>query len=251
MNFKELLKLARSAAYRREKGLTLLTGRILISEYLEMHKSVPFLFYSLAEGKETEGSPFHESVNAEIKTRLRSFEVKGITDEPAPQGLIAVVPIPKPKFNMANYLLVPHRIRDPRNLGAMIRLASAFGFKVYPVESCDPYGLEVLRCARGMHLSKRDVIIDTRLESYYRIGAELPNKLKTILKPGLVQITKKVPENTPIALVMGGETTGLDNQIAFDAHAMIGTVDGVSLNVSTAAAILMSRLMFSNKSNTP
>lgn len=140
-------------------------------------------------------------------------------------------------------LLVLDGVADPGNLGTMIRTALAAGFTgaILTPNCCDPYNDKVLRASKGLALrfwySKKDIpeIKELIVGSEYQIVvADLKGKPLGVIKK------KK------IALIVGAEGSGISQD--FRSLGMVATLPmapGVeSLNVATAAAILMYRMSY-------
>lgn len=80
----------------------------------------------------------------------------GLTDTATPPGLLAVLPQPRlPAPTPLTWALALDRVRDPGNLGAMLRTAWAAGVQaVYVLPECaDVFSPKVLRAAMGAHFS--------------------------------------------------------------------------------------------------
>lgn len=80
--------------------------------------------------------------------------MKSISETEAPQGILAVLeftnlPIP----NKSNFILIPDQIRDPGNLGTLLRSAAASGVQavLLPPETTDAFAPKVLRSGMGAH----------------------------------------------------------------------------------------------------
>lgn len=91
-----------------------------------------------------------------------------LTDVPHPQGILAVVPmpaesnLPEASSGRAPLLLIVDAVRDPGNLGTLLRSAAGAGSDhvVITPETVDPYHPRAVRAAMGAHvrvaLSHRD-----------------------------------------------------------------------------------------------
>lgn len=83
-----------------------------------------------------------------------------LTDVPHPQGILAVVPmlsepdVPLPSGAQNPLLLIIDGVRDPGNLGTLLRSAAGSGVShvVIGPESVDPYHPRAVRAAMGAHL---------------------------------------------------------------------------------------------------
>jgi len=80
-----------------------------------------------------------------------------ISDTVTPQGIVGVMPMPEPLLALAQsatLLLVLDNIRDPGNLGTILRTAQATCVEAVVLSrGCvDPYSPKVVRAAMGAHL---------------------------------------------------------------------------------------------------
>ena len=80
--------------------------------------------------------------------------MKSISETEAPQGILAVLEqtqLPLP--DSPNFILIPDRIRDPGNLGTLLRSAAAAGVQtvLIPPETTDAFAPKVLRSGMGAH----------------------------------------------------------------------------------------------------
>ena len=84
----------------------------------------------------------------------------GLTDVPHPQGILAVVPmleepeVPVPSAALFPLILVIDGVRDPGNLGTLLRSAAGAGVDhvVIGPETVDPYHPRAVRAAMGAHV---------------------------------------------------------------------------------------------------
>ena len=77
-----------------------------------------------------------------------------ITDTQSPQGIVGVFPRPQPTYPLdAGRVLILDALRDPGNLGTMLRTAAGAGVQaVVLAPGCvDPYNPKVLRGGMGAH----------------------------------------------------------------------------------------------------
>lgn len=80
--------------------------------------------------------------------------MKSISETEAPQGILAVLEqtqLPLP--DSPNFILIPDQIRDPGNLGTLLRSAAAAGVQtvLIPPETTDAFAPKVLRSGMGAH----------------------------------------------------------------------------------------------------
>ena len=167
-----------------------------------------------------------------------------VADAAAPQPCAAVIEgVPGGLGNLgdAHFVIVIDRIQDPGNLGAVIRVAEACGADavILTGASADPFGPKAMRGATGS--SFRIPVLEC---------ADPLDAFAALRERGLVVATTTPhggedfarcnwPER--IALVLGNEAQGLDEEVASqgDLKIMIPMAPGPeSLNLSVAAGIL-------------
>ncbi|MBF0437768.1 MAG: 23S rRNA (guanosine(2251)-2'-O)-methyltransferase RlmB [Magnetococcales bacterium] len=139
-------------------------------------------------------------------------------------------------------LLLLDNVEDPRNLGAILRSAEAFGVEavVLPRDRTAPLSGVAIKVSSGA-AERVDVV---RVTNLARAMVEL--KERGVVLVGLDGEANRVLEDGalhgPLALVLGGEGKGLRRltRERCDAMLSIPMVGGVgSLNVSTAAGIAL------------
>jgi TrmH family RNA methyltransferase len=159
---------------------------------------------------------------------------------------LAIFPFPQHSFANARRILVLDGIKDPGNLGTLIRTADWFGFKeVYCITgSADVYNPKTVQSTMGsiarINIAYADAqeVYDTVKDSHRLLSADMQG-----LSLGDF---KQAPEEC-IALVMGSESHGPSDFWKDKAQAITiektNSQSGIdSLNVAVAGAILMARL---------
>jgi len=137
---------------RRKEGLIVLEGlRLVRDALLSGHKPL-FLLTT---------SDFHDaSVSGLIRAAgVEAIEVdeavmQHVSDTQQPQGILGVFPMPKAALpNRLSHILILDSIRDPGNLGTILRTAAAAGVDAVLLSpTCaDPYNPKVLRGGMGAH----------------------------------------------------------------------------------------------------
>jgi TrmH family RNA methyltransferase len=128
-------------------------------------------------------------------------------------------------------------VQDPDNVGALIRSASAFGFRhiILSQKSADLYNEKVIRASKGAifdcYIERKNLVFslpELKQKGYQIVGADAHEK-------GQPKYDQKV------VLVMGNEGHGLQAEIKdlCDDYVTIKTDYVESLNVSVAGGILM------------
>jgi TrmH family RNA methyltransferase len=176
---------------------------------------------------------------------LREGVLARLADAVSPQPIVACLQGQPGSLDElsdgAGFVLVAHRIADPGNLGALMRIAEACGADAVVVtgSSADPFGPKALRGSAGSALRLAILEHDDGLEALARLRAR-----------GLVVVSTSPHEGedfahltwpAKVALVLGNEAHGLDEELlrAGDVAVQIPMASGVeSLNLSVAAGIL-------------
>lgn len=169
-------------------------------------------------------------------------EMRAISDTLSPQGFLLVCE--EPSWTAAAALeggriLVLDRIRDPGNLGALLRTAAALGMDgaLTLDGSVDLWGTKAVRASAGaaFHLPVAELAWPDAERELGRIGARILVADSSGDAP---------PEEwpSPSALVVGGENQGARKELRAAAHGVVAVpmrrgLD--SLNAAAAGAVLM------------
>ncbi|AWO98803.1 putative rRNA methyltransferase 3 mitochondrial [Scophthalmus maximus] len=152
-----LASVARSRTFREQQGKILLEGRRLICDALEAGASPQMVFFSTVD--RLRELPIDKLKRATL-VKVKFEDIKTWSDLVAPQGVIAIFSRPDPsRLNFANtghsvpLSLICDNVRDPGNLGTMLRCAAAAGcYNVLLTKGCvDAWEPKVLRAAMGAH----------------------------------------------------------------------------------------------------
>ncbi|MBN8655195.1 MAG: RNA methyltransferase [Anaerolineae bacterium] len=142
------------AKERREAGAFVAEGVRLVEEAVISNWGFRFALYdeTLSErGKlQVEGLKL-KGVDVE---EVSASVMKSISETEAPQGILAVLESTQlPITNRPNFILIPDQIRDPGNLGTLLRSAAALGVQavLIPPETTDAFAPKVLRSGMGAH----------------------------------------------------------------------------------------------------
>lgn len=169
-----------------------------------------------------------------------------LTDVPHPQGILAVVPmlpepdLPEPTADNAPLVLIVDAVRDPGNLGTLLRSAAGAGadHAVITPETVDPYHPRAVRAAMGAH---------ARVPFSHRTWDELTENLRGYDIVALADASAdadydRVSWLPSTALIVGGEAFGptvAAKRIA-GMRVAIPLADGVeSLNAGVAGSLLL------------
>ena len=157
-----------------------------------------------------------------------------------PQGLLAVVPIPAlPRPAHPTLTLIPDRLRDPGNLGAILRTTLAAGGDrvLLPPGTVDATNPKVVRAGMGAHFHLP--LVTAGWDEIPRLVSGC--RVYLAASEGDVLYTA-VDWTEPLVLIVGGEAAGAGERARAlaDALVTIPLAGGVeSLNAAIAAAVML------------
>lgn len=180
--------------------------------------------------------------------RLARGVMERISDTVTPQPVCAVVgylDVPLARLAAADRLvLVCVDVRDPGNLGAVLRVADALGCG--GVLCCgttvDPYNPKVVRASAGSIFHTPFAVAGSAGEALGAMAAGGFRVLSTAARGG--DPYDEVDLAGPVAVLLGNEASGLDPAVAGAAAGVLTIpMEGgaESLNVATTAAVLAAR----------
>ena len=166
--------------------------------------------------------------------------LKACSKTETPQGLIAVLPIPRLTMSAhPKTILIADALRDPGNLGTLLRSAAAADVDVVllPPETVDAYNPKVVRGAMGAHF---------RLPILEAAWAEITERVKGMnvyLATADGELTYTEADWThPSALIVGSEASGASKdamQLATQRISIPLSHEVESLNAAVAASIIL------------
>jgi len=235
------VKLARSLLERRgreKQGLCLVEGVRLIEDAMRAGARPALIFFVRSAQATLFAAVKTEKVPA-LELAPEVFET--LSDTVTSQGVIAVLPIPTmPPPRAPTLALVLDQVRDPGNLGTILRSAAAAGADlVILTHGCaDPWNPKTLRAGMGAHF---------RLSLQARIGWPEISQRSAGMQTWVADIRgnkayDQVDWNRPSVLIIGGETEGFSSEAIRLATGrlaipMCNQVD--SLNAAMAATVVL------------
>ena len=164
----------------------------------------------------------------------------GLCDTKTPQGVLAVIKKPqKSKFEAGGRYVYCDRIRDPGNLGTIIRTADAAGFGVLLSPECaELYSPKTVRASMGSFFHT-DIYENVSYSELKNSGLHL---IAGALKPQSKDF-KDADYSAPMAVIVGNEANGIsDELLGLCDELVIIPISGraESLNAGVAAALMMS-----------
>jgi TrmH family RNA methyltransferase len=227
------------AKERRDANAFVAEGVRLVEEAVNSNWGFQFVLYDeslnekgklLVEGLKLGGVDVEE---------VSESVMKSLSETETPQGILAILghtqlPIP----NYLNFILIPDQIRDPGNLGTLLRTAAAAGVQavLLPPETTDAFAPKVVRSGMGAHF---------RLPIHSMTWEEIREQIKD-LQIYLADMDGKPCWETDLrpslALIIGSEAEGVSEaarKLATQKISipMAGNVE--SLNAGVAGSVLM------------
>ncbi|MBE7536522.1 MAG: RNA methyltransferase [Anaerolineales bacterium] len=238
---KRIRALAARVKERRESGMFVVEGVRLIEEAVKENWTFETILY------DSSASERGEALIANLRTRSVDVEevsteaMKSLSETETPQGVLAVLRFsPLPLAGDLNFILIADRIRDPGNLGTLLRSAAATGAQavLIPPETTDAFAPKVLRSGMGAHF--RLPIRETSWEEIERTCKS--TNVRVFLADMGGRSCWEVDLRQPLALIVGGEAEGASAQARKLAEERIGIPmagNVESLNAGVAGSILM------------
>jgi RNA methyltransferase, TrmH family len=231
------------AKERREANAFVVEGVRLVEEAVNSNCGFQFALYdeSLNErGKSLVERLTSSGIDVEM---ISESLMKSLSETETPQGVLAVltnsqIPIPE----SPNFILIPDQIRDPGNLGALLRSAVAAGVQavLLPPETTDAFAPKVLRSGMGAHF---------RLPIHSMTWEAIQEQTKD-LQVYLADMDGKSCWETdlrqPLALIVGGEAEGASEEarkLPTQEISIPMSGDIESLNAGVAGSVLMFEVM--------
>ena len=246
---------------RRESGKFRFDGLKLFGEAVRCGLEIESVFLRESNAKELRAEAerrYGEDAFADIRriVLLADEVFDKISEEKSPEGMICVAKyIDKFKkivtiYNSADFsmlgderIVLLESVRDPSNLGAIIRSAAAMGIDriIVSADCADIYHPKALRASMGAVFNRQ---IDTA-DDLPRVVVQLRESGRRVFAAALGQkaeVLGKFPIQRGDCVVIGNEGHGLSQETiaACDACVFIPMSDAVeSFNAAVAASILM------------
>jgi TrmH family RNA methyltransferase len=219
--------------YRNEHQLFIAEGVKVIQELLQSNFVLDHLFIA---------DTIFDKVNDSQKTLIKEADMKRISALSSPSPCLAVFKIPKEnKIEPKGLIVALDDIRDPGNLGTIIRLCDWFGIRqlVCSAETVDVYNPKVIQATMGSI---------TRVNINYVDLGQFVSETKLPVFGTFMDGKNVYNESLPkeAILILGNEANGISesleksikNRIAIPRFGDIQQTE--SLNVATATAIFLS-----------
>lgn len=229
------------AKERREAGAFVVEGVRLVEEAVGSNWVIRFVLHddSLSErGLKLVEKLEDKKIEVEkVERRL----LQSLSETETPQGILAILELdPLPIPNFLNFLLIPDQIRDPGNLGTLLRSAAAAGVQavLLPPETTDAFAPKVLRSGMGAHF--RLPIHSAGWEEIKQVSQSASLQIYLADMDG--ESCWETDLRQPLALIVGGEAEGASAEarnLATQKISLPMSGDIESLNAGVAGSVLM------------
>ncbi|MGH9224651.1 MAG: TrmH family RNA methyltransferase [Acidimicrobiales bacterium] len=235
-------RLLSQASYRRTERAFVVEGAKLVREALRSGAAVESVYVALGGWDEP---VVQQARDAGIRVfGLGPDVLERVTDTVTPQAVLAVagfVDQPLEDLRDQANVLVCVDVRDPGNLGTILRTAEAAGMGgvICSEGTVDVYNPKCVRASAGSVFHVRLVAGGGPVEVLEQVGAWQLRRLGTAADRGVPY--SEVAFDQPAAIVLGNEANGLPGSVAglideWVTIPMVGRAE--SLNVAMAAAVL-------------
>ncbi|MGB1988737.1 MAG: TrmH family RNA methyltransferase [Flavobacteriales bacterium] len=231
---KNQIKLIRSLSLKKNRqkhGLFIVEGEKLVNEVLSSDWEVEGIYAT----KEWLG---------ENATIISNNDLSRISSLKTPNKVVAVVKIKKGSLDItSNTVLALDGVKDPGNLGTIIRLA-------------DWFGVEDIICSDDCVDYLNPKVVQSSMGSFTRVNLHYTSLIDAFKKYSDYKLIMTVLNGTPLSemtnadkkiVVMGSESKGISNEILELTSEKITipkskSSKAESLNVSVAAAIILNTI---------
>lgn len=237
---RRVLALQRSTRRRVRDGLIVVEGTRLVESLVDGGVPVETLFFTVDYIRR---DPTNEALIARLASSAALVEVTdsvmaAMSDTVTPQGILAVAPLPQvPARPGPQFVLVPDGVRDPGNLGTLLRAAWASGVTrvLIPPGTADYTSAKVLRAGMGAHFH-----LAVQALSWDAIWGAIGSTPVWVAEARRGKPYWDIDWRSHVALIIGGEASGASSTArsagCYVHIPMPGSAE--SLNAAMAATIL-------------
>jgi TrmH family RNA methyltransferase len=238
---------------REESGTFLAEGLKLVIDAIELGWAIRTLVYA----KAAKGKPLVEQMAAKtvasggLVLEVSEKVIASITRRDNPQTVVGIfeqrwTPLKGIRPSEGETWVALDRVRDPGNLGTIIRTADAAGASgiILLGETTDPFSLETVRATMGSVFAVP--VARATPEEFIAWRKSAGVSVVATHLAGAVDYRTIDYGKKPVVLLMGNEQSGLPEQLAREADALAripqqGRADSLNLAVATAVMLFEAR----------
>jgi TrmH family RNA methyltransferase len=223
---------------RRRQGLFVIEGVRLVRDALDAGVAPALVLYSAESVARAGARDLLARIPPDRLWEAAPAVLKALSETVTPQGILATVPLPAPAVPSGPIVLVLDGLRDPGNLGAILRTAPAAGVHTLLLTrgTVDPFNPKVVRAAMGGHF-RANLAWDLDAPALVDLLGGRSVRLAT---PRGGAPPWEIDWHSPSALVIGGETQPATADLPSAERVTIPMEAGTeSLNAAIATAILL------------
>ncbi|MBY3072400.1 MULTISPECIES: TrmH family RNA methyltransferase [Rhizobium] len=238
---------------REESGTFLAEGLKLVIDAIELGWAIRTLVYA----KGAKGKPLVEQMAAKtvasggLVLEVSEKVIASITRRDNPQMVVGIfeqrwTPLKGIRPSEGETWVALDRVRDPGNLGTIIRTADAAGASgiILLGETTDPFSLETVRATMGSVFAVP--VARATPEEFIAWRKSAGVSVVATHLAGAVDYRTIDYRKKPVVLLMGNEQSGLPEQLAREADALAripqqGRADSLNLAVATAVMLFEAR----------
>ncbi|MGY5807089.1 TrmH family RNA methyltransferase [Rhizobium sp. LEGMi198b] len=238
---------------REESGAFLAEGLKLVIDALELSWTIRTLVYA----KAAKGKPLVEQVAAKtvaaggLVLEVSEKVIASITRRDNPQMVVGIFDqrwrqLRDVKPKAGDTWVALDRVRDPGNLGTIIRTSDAAGASgvILVGETTDPFSLETVRATMGSVFAVP--VVKATPEEFLAWKKTAGVSVVATHLAGAVDYRTIDYKKKPVVLLMGNEQSGLPDALAKEADALAripqaGRADSLNLAVATAVMLFEAR----------
>lgn len=237
----------REFAKFREKKHRDAEGKYLIEGYRNVKDSIEHLIKPKLLMSNTAYERFGAAFAGCSITVCNDFAFSKACDTVSSQGILCIAekPVYQPDY-AADKVLVLDKVRDPGNMGTIIRTALATGFKdIYCIDCVDFYNPKVVRSAMSaasrvrLFDAEQSIFLTLKSHDYTVICADMHGE-------SVFELFEPIKR---ACLVIGNEANGVGDETFAIADRTISLPmeAGESLNAGVSAAVLMYMITYGTK----
>lgn len=239
--------------HRDETRSFMAEGLKLVIDALDLGWKIKTLIYA----KAAKGKPHVEQVAAKtfakggLVLEVSEKVLSTITRRDNPQMVVGIFEqrykcLKDLKPELGETYVALDRVRDPGNLGTVIRTADAAGASgvILVGETTDPFSLETVRATMGSVFAMP--VARASVEDFIRWQKSAGVKVVATHLAGAVDYRTIDYKSKPVVLLMGNEQSGLPEELAREAGALAripqaGRADSLNLAIATGIMLFEAR----------